>query len=214
MSAWTYSHLEGYETCPRQFHAKYVLKRFPFVATEATKWGDAVHKAFENRIEHGDALPNNMSQWTKLVDQFARLPGTKLIEKKLAVDRSFETCDYWSAWSRGKVDLTVINKDAAVMVDWKTGKFKPSEQLMLYAGYGFANWPQVQKIETGFVWLKDRKLTKKVWTREEQPIIWQEFAPRVRRLELAHEKDQWPARPSGLCKGWCPVTDCEHYKAQ
>ncbi|MEM5400793.1 PD-(D/E)XK nuclease family protein [Paraburkholderia unamae] len=212
MQPWTYSHLDGFETCPRQFHAKYVLKKFPWTPTAATKWGDEVHKAFESRIRDGVELPASMQQWSKLVDQFANLPGTKLIEKKLAVDKNFQSCDYWESWSRGNVDLSVICKSHGVLVDWKTGKYKPSEQLMLYAGYAFANWPQLETVQTGFVWLKDKKIDKRTYTRDDVPVIWQEFVPRVRRLELAYEGDKWPARPSGLCKGWCPVRDCEHWK--
>jgi hypothetical protein len=214
MKAWTYSQLDGFETCPRQYHAKTVLRRFKFEPTVATEWGDKVHKAFETAIEDHTPLPDGMTQWQGIANALTAMPGTKLVEKKLAVDRNFQACDYWGAWSRGNVDLTVINKDRAVLVDYKTGKYKPSEQLMLYAGYAFAHWPQLSSVQTGFIWLKSKKVEKKTYKRDEVPVIWQEFTPRVRRLELAYEKDQWPARPSGLCNGWCPVTDCEHYKAK
>lgn len=213
-TAWTYSHLEAFETCPRQFHAKTVLKRFKFEPTIHTEWGNRVHKAFEGAIAEGTPLPEGMETWQKLADQLRALPGQKLIEKKFAVDANFQTCDYWHSWSRGNIDLTVIHKSEGVLLDYKTGKPKPSEQLMLYAGYVFAHYPSLQRIQTGFAWLKTRKIERKTFTRDEVPVIWQEFLPRVRRLELAYEKDAWPARPSGLCNGWCPVTDCEHYKTK
>jgi hypothetical protein len=214
MKAWTYSQLDGFETCPRQYHAKTVLRRFKFEPTAATEWGDKVHKAFEAAIEDNTLLPEGMTQWQSIANALTAMPGTKYVEKKLAVDRNFEAVDYWSSWSRGNVDLTVIHKNHGVLVDYKTGKYKPSEQLMLYAGYAFAHWPKLESVQTGFIWLKSKKVEKKVYRRDEVPVIWQEFIPRVRRLELAYEKDQWPARPSGLCNGWCPVTDCEHYKAK
>ena len=40
----------------------------------------------------------------------------------------------------------------------------------------------------------------------------QGFIPRIRRMERAYEQDTWPAKPSGLCAGWCPVKTCPHYK--
>jgi PD-(D/E)XK nuclease superfamily len=212
MKPWTYSQLEKFETCPRQFYETTHTKKYPFVQSEASLWGNRVHAAFENVFKNGDPLPTGMTQWQGLANQFAAIPGTKLVEKKFAIDRNFASCDYWDSWSRGNIDLTIIHRDQGVLVDWKTGKYKPTEQLMLYAGYAFANYPQLTQIQTAFAWLKDKKLERKKWSREEVPVIWQEFVPRIRRMELAHEKDDWKPRPSGLCKGWCPVTDCEHWE--
>jgi hypothetical protein len=50
-----------------------------------------------------------------------------------------------------------------------------------------------------------------VFQREDVPKIWQEFAPRVQRLELAHQENRWPKKPSGLCRKHCPVRDCEFH---
>jgi ATP-dependent helicase/DNAse subunit B len=99
MRAWTYSQLEGYETCPRQYHAKTVVKRIKFEATPATDWGKKVHKAFENVFKYNEKLPEGMTQWQGLADKFASIPGTKLVEKKYAIDKSFQPCDYWESWS-------------------------------------------------------------------------------------------------------------------
>lgn len=212
MGVWTYSQLDTFEQCARQYHAKYVVKRFPFVETDATRWGNRVHAAFEAVFTDGTPLPEGMTQWQKLVNKFAAIPGVKKVEQKIAIDRNFQAADYWKSWSRGKIDLTIVNGSEAVLADWKSGKYKATEQLMLYAGYAFANGPQLKKVQTVFAWLRDRKLETKSFTRDQLPVIWQEFVPRVRRLELAYERDIWPAKPSGLCKGWCPVTDCEHYQ--
>ncbi len=75
-----------------------------------------------------------------------------------------------------------------------------------------AHFPEVEEVETGFVWLKDKKIDKERFTREDIPKIWQEFLPRVIKLESAYERDSWPCKPSGLCKGWCPVKTCDYYK--
>jgi hypothetical protein len=44
------------------------------------------------------------------------------------------------------------------------------------------------------------------------PKLWQEFAPRVQRLEEAHQQNKFPKKPSGLCNKWCPVPHklCEY----
>lgn len=212
MPPWTYSQLDKFETCPRQFYHTKVLKDVVEPPTEATIWGTKVHSAFEDAIQHGTPLPEGMTQWQSIADKFIRMPGEKLVEYKFSIDRAFQPTEWKGSWSRGIADLVVRHKTKALVVDWKTGKRKPTEQLQLYVGYIKAYWPEVTEIQTAFVWLKERKMTKAKFADVEVPIIWQGFAPRVRRLERAYENDAWPCKPSGLCKGWCPVKKCEHYK--
>jgi hypothetical protein len=213
MPPWTYSRLGAFETCPKQFFHTKVNKDVVEGDTVATLWGKKVHSAFENAIEYGVKLPVGMEQWQSLADKFARLPGEKLVEYKFAVDKNFQPSEWDGAWSRGIADLVVRHNDRVLVADWKTGKKKPTEQLDLYAGYIMAKWPETKVIQTAFVWLKDRKLTKKTMDAVEAvPIIWQGFIPRVRRMERAYEQDAWPAKPSGLCRHWCSVKTCPHYK--
>ena len=89
---------------------------------------------------------------------------------------------------------------------WKTGKRKPnSDQLMLFAALAFAYYPWIEKVVCGFIWLKDSSFDKEIYTREQIQEIWSEFLPRVDRLEIAFNEDKWQAKPSGLCRNWCPV---------
>jgi hypothetical protein len=212
--AWTFSSLEAFETCPKQYHDVRISRRIKDKINPQADWGDRVHNAFESFIKDGTPLPETMTQWRGLLTRLNEIPGRKITEVKLAVDRNFCAVEYKQAWSRGKGDLAILNGSEGALFDYKTGKPKPSEQLTLYAGYSFAEWPQLKKVQTAFVWLKTRQIVTQTFHREDVPKIWQEFTPRVRRLELAFEKNAWPARPSGLCKGWCPVTDCEHYKTK
>ena len=210
--AWTYSRLSGFETCPKQFYHTKVAKTIVEPETEATLWGKKVHTAFENYIVKAKPLPEGMHHWSNIAAKFANLPGEKLVEYKFAVDKNFQPAPWDQAWSRGIADLVVRHKNKVLVADWKTGKRKPTEQLDLYAGYIKAHWPETEIIQTAFVWLKEKKMTKKTMGVAEVPIIWQGFVPRVRRLERAYEQNTWPAKPSGLCRGWCPVKTCEHYK--
>lgn len=212
MQAWTYSRLESFETCPKKFYHLSVAKDHSDPPTEATKWGERVHKAMEDRITIGTPLPEGMTQWESIADKIASLPGEKYAETKLAIDRGFQPTEWKAAWSRGIADLLVTYNNTAVVLDYKTGKRKPSEQLALYAAYTFAYHPTVDKVTTGFVWLKEKKIDKEQFERKDIPEIWQALLPKVRKLESAYERDAWPAKPSGLCRGWCPVKSCPHYK--
>jgi hypothetical protein len=190
-----------------------ILRRFKD-SSVANEWGTRAHDAFEARIDKGTPLPEGMQHWEPMAAKIENLPGQKLAEYKLALTPSFEPAPWDAAWTRGKADLIVIDNTRAAVIDYKTGKYRPGEQLMLYAGYVFAHWPEVQVVQTGYVWLKEKRVTREQYERDDRHAIWERFMPRVKRLEVAFDKDQWPARPSGLCNGWCPVATCEHNKTK
>ena len=196
MPPWTYSQLDSFETCPRKFYHLKVARDIVEPPSPHAEWGTRVHAAFEDWIKNGSPLPEGMTQWQSLAEKLAKLPGEKLCEQKMALDKNFRPTDWKTSWTRGVADLLVVHKDRAVVADYKTGKRKPTEQLDLYAAYTFAHYPQVKVVTTAFVWLKDRKIDKKEVTRGEVPIVWSGFLPRVRKLESAYERDSWPERPS------------------
>lgn len=212
MKAWTFSHLEKFATCPKQFYHTSVVRDFVSPPTEATIWGQRVHEAFEDRIKDGTPLPVGMERWEPLAKKIDGIEGHKFTEIKMAINKAFQPAEWGDAWSRGIADLLVVNDNKALVFDYKTGKRKPSEQLQLYAAYAFAHYPEVEKVKTTFVWLKDSKTDQDVFHRDQVPEIWKDLLPRVAKLESAYERDAWPARPSGLCRGWCPVKTCTHYK--
>lgn len=212
LPAWTFSQLEKFETCPKQFYHVRVAKDVVEPPTEATLWGSKVHTAMEDRIRDGTPLPEGMEQWEGFAKQLCAMPGEKLAEEKMALDKSFQPTDWSDAWTRGIADMLIVHGNKAATLDYKTGKRKLTHQLMLYAAYTFAYYPEVETVTTGFVWLRDKKIDRETFTRADIPTIWSTFLPKVRKLETAYEKDKWMARPSGLCNGWCPVKSCEFYK--
>ena len=213
---WTYSQLDSFENCPKKFYHLKVARDVVEPPTVHTEWGTRVHTALEDYVKDGTPLPEGMTQWDGIAAKLKALPGEKHTEIQFAIDANFQPCDWKGSWSRGIADLLVIYKDKALVADYKTGKRKPTEQLDLYANYVFHHYPQVNVVTTGFIWLKEKKVDwnsgrpgKQPITREEVPVVWAEFLPRVRKLESAYERDKWPAKTSGLCKAWCPVLSCE-----
>lgn len=206
---WTFSHLDAFETCPRQFYEVRVAKNYKDARNEHNIWGDEVHKALEARIKQGTPLPDTMEKWEGIASKIMAMPGTKYAERRMALDANFQPTEWEKAWTRGIVDVDITHGSVGGVFDWKTGKRKLTNQLKLYALYKMAYNPEIEQVVTGFVWLKDRKIDKEVVTREEVPVIWNKFLPTVRKLESAHERGAWPPRPNGLCQKYCPVTGCE-----
>lgn len=207
---WTYSHLEMYETCPRQYYYHHILKEIPFSPSEATMWGDRVHKALEAYIKHGIPLPEGMKQWQGLMDKLSSMPGEKHTEYNFALDKNFQPTTWRNAWTRGKGDLLVINGEQAAVLDYKTGKRKLTWQLHLYACYTLATFPEVQEVQTGFVWLKDKKIDHEVVKRSDVGRFWTAAVEKHGKLLRSLESGKWPCNPNGLCKDWCPCVKCEY----
>ena len=215
MKAWSYSTLDKFETCAAQFHEIKVLKRVVEEESEHQLWGKEVHTSFENCIKSGGAtpLPHRMKHWQSLADQVLAMEGAQIFtEVEVALDGNFRSVEWDSpkCWTRGVIDVLILGKTTALVIDWKTGKRKPTEQLDLYAAYVFALYPHIKVVHTAAVWLKDKKIDKRTIKRSESYPIWQGFIERVARLRSAYERDSWPEHPSGLCKNYCPVTQCKY----
>jgi hypothetical protein len=109
------------------------------------------------------------------------------------------------------VDIGLRQGNTLLALDYKTGKTKDDfDQLRLFAALLFALYPEAETVKAGYVWLQANKVTKQTFSREDTVSIWNDFLPRVARLEQAHKDKRWPVKPSGLCRAWCPCTGCEH----
>lgn len=210
------SSLNAFETCPRRFYLTRIAKVVAEPQTQATIHGNEVHKALELAVNGTQGLPAKYRQYQPIVSKVLSMPGTKETERKFALTASFKPTSFFAkdAWSRGVIDLTITNPvtKTAVALDWKTGKPKSDpSQLKLTAAVLFAEKPWLEKVKTGYVWLAHNKVDSCSYVRNEAPGIWQEFLPRVARLTRSAENADFPPRPSGLCREWCPVgrTHCE-----
>lgn len=209
MPPWSHSTLTSFETCPKRHYLTKVTYEVVEPQTEATKWGNTVHKALEMRALNGDPLPLAINKYEPLVDKIVQSSGDLVVEHKMAIDKSFAPTEWKTSWARGIVDIGKIKSSTAALFDWKTGKRKvDSDQMKLMALLTMQTYENVDQVETGFVWLKENKIDRQKFTREQIPDILSEFLPRVARLEKAYEKNDWKPKPSGLCKAWCPCTGC------
>ena len=214
--AWSFSSLNDFQNCPLAYKLKRVTKEVKTVESEAMRYGTECHLFLENRVAKKDPLPEHLSWMEAYIKKMESSGGKMIAEQKLALTKGLGVTTFFGkdVWVRGIVDLTVRYGDKSVVLDYKTGKRKlDSDQLMLFAGFEFADMPYVQEVRTGYLWLKDKKMDTETFTREDIPRIWGHFIPKVERLEKAYEKDEWPAKPSGLC-GWCSATraQCKHAK--
>lgn len=216
--ATSHSSMGTYETCPRQYEAKYITKDVKFESGPEAEWGTAVHEALEFNIREGKPLPGNMVQYQRYADAVRNRPGEKFLEGAFAVDADLKPTDFFAdnVWWRSKIDVLIVKPDGihAELLDFKTGKNKPDTvQLMLYACLVFFHFPDIQEIKGGYIWLKDGVVTPPItYLRTDLPTMWAMFVRKYQRLHEANEAGVFLPKPSGLCNGWCPVKRCEFWR--
>lgn len=213
-TSWTFSKLEAYETCPRRYKEYYITKSAVEGESEALLWGNKVHAAMAKAIEDRAPLPEDMKQWQHWVDTVKAGPGTLYVEQRYALDPTFNPTAWFGkdAWLRGIADVVRVDDDLGLALDWKTGKPKPnSVQLGIMALCVMQTFPEVQAVRTEFIWLNDETTTSINYYREKLPEFLSPLLERVDTFEKAHEDNNFPPKPGGLCTKWCAVRECEFH---
>jgi len=205
---WSISTLTAYETCPRRYYLVKVTKQVAEKPFDATTHGNQLHKAIELDLKGKEALPAKFSKYAPLLHSVRTASGRKTYEEKFGLDARLRPVGFFdkTVWVRGAMDVAIVQPELGVALDWKSGKQKESmDQKKLYAAVMLETNPHLEKVKTGFIWLQTGKVDKNTFTREDVPMIWEDFFMRVSRMEKALAKDNFPPNPSGLCRNYCPV---------
>lgn len=217
----SYTFLRDWDNCPHKAFRRYIKKDLPkFVHTEATKWGDDVHTAFEVRIKHGTAFPHGMEKFEAVAAPLVAAGAAA--EKMLGVTVDGRMCDFFAqdVWLRGKIDAAVTQQDfsvgrgelAAAIFDWKSGKRREEkEELLIHAVLLKAWKPTVQRITAHYVWLQDNEVGNAHDVSDTESTL-AGVRKTMDQVQAALETENFPKRPNPLCGGqWgsCPVEDCE-----
>lgn len=206
--AHSYSSVTKFEQCPKAYWYLRIAKSVKDTGHEANIEGDRVHKALEKRLK-GGALPKDLVRFEPIAAATVALAegGVLLPEAKLTLNEELKPTDWFAkdAWLRSILDVLIVKGRKAAVLDWKYGKRRVDySQLSLFAVQVFKQYPEVDEVRSGYVWLKENKTDTEVFHRGEANAIWADWLGRINRIYVAAEKDLWPARPSPLC-GWCPA---------
>lgn len=213
--AWSFSKISNFEKCPKQFYHVTVLNEFPFKDTEATLYGKSFHTACEEFIRDGKPMPPQFSFMQETMERLAAMPGEKHCELKMGLTADLEPCGFFDkdVWFRGIGDLIIVNGDTARYVDYKTGKsakYADVGQLQVMALAIFKHFPQVKKVKGALLFTIANDIVKQDYSVTDEGVLWKPWVMKYAALEKAHETNVWNPRPSGLCRKYCPVTECPH----
>lgn len=212
--AHSYSSLKLFENCPLRYYRQRIIKDIKDEGGEASIHGDRIHKLLEARLRGSDLDPE-ISRYGPLCDAVEKLAleGELLIEHEMVLTENLTPTTWWAkdAWLRSKLDILVLKGPDAVVMDWKTGKRYPDFfQMLMFAAQVFKYYPEVQRVRSSLVWLKDLSMDTEDYDRADMARLWSQIMSKIHRIEEAVEVDNWPARPSGLCR-YCPARhDCKY----
>lgn len=216
---WSYSSIKTFSQCPRKYYHLKVLKDVKDTGSEATVYGEEVHKAAELYIKDGTPVPKKFAFIIPVLESLAAIEGEKYCEVKLGArvaGTSYEACEFFAkdVWWRGISDLVIVQGDKAYSVDYKTSKnakYADTKQLDVVAAAIFLRFPQVNTIKSGLLFVVSNEFIEKVHHRKNLNAYFSVFQPELDRLAAAHTTDVWNACSGPLCR-FCVVKSCEHHK--
>jgi len=217
MTAWSYSSIKTFDQCPKKYYHLRVVKDIKDEGSDATIYGQEVHKAAEDYISCGTEIPAKFAFIKPILDALNMFPGSKKCELKLGIkktDAGFEPCNFFDkeVWWRGIADLLIIDRGVAHLIDYKTSKsakYADTKQLDLLAGAVFVHFPDLHKIKSALAFVVSNEFIHKEHKYDERDRYLSVFDGELDRLTTAEETGVWNAVSGPLCR-YCPVEFCEH----
>jgi hypothetical protein len=120
IASWSFSAIEQFRNCPRQYQAERITKEVPYVEGPHQKHGNWVHKMFEDRINKNRTLPPELKEFEPVLKRIKEWPAVRA-EMALAIDDKLQPTEYFSktAWCRAKIDVWSVDGNLCRIVDWK-----------------------------------------------------------------------------------------------
>ena len=195
--------MNQFRECPKQlYHSAVAPKgsadRVEFSQTPQMIAGNLVDDALAKRISNGTPLPPQYAPYEPMVASILAAPGAKYAQLKVTLDRAFKPCGYFDsgAWVRSIYDVAVINGTHAFIGDFKNGMIWPdTNQLTLFAATAFHQFPELEVIDTAYIWLKHGQTSDETYRRKELNDLWQVFIPDEERMQACYRTNHWPAAP-------------------
>jgi CRISPR/Cas system-associated exonuclease Cas4 (RecB family) len=217
MTTWSYSSLKTFEQCPKKYYHLRVVKDVKDEGSEATQYGQELHKAAEDYLKDNTPIPPKFAYIQQVVDAIKEIPGEKHCELKLGVKRTdtgYEPCGFFDkdVWWRGIGDVVVVQDDVAFSLDYKTSKiakYADMKQLDILAAALFTHFPQIKKVKSALAFVVSNEFIHKEHFADMRDSYFATFEPELDRLTAAEESGVWNTNTGPLCK-FCPVHHCEH----
>jgi hypothetical protein len=208
-----------YQQCPKKYYHLKVVKDIKEPLSEAITFGNEIHKIAEEYVGKGRPIPEKYNHIEPALKVLKDMPGEKLCENKLGLTADLKPCGFFdkNVWWRGVADIIILQGDTALTVDYKTGKsskFAELKQLEIVSLAIFKHFPEVKKVKAGLMFLFADDFVKTAYLADSQQELWGSWISDVGQLQASVENDMWNPKPNFTCRGWCPVTSCDHNQGE
>jgi CRISPR/Cas system-associated exonuclease Cas4 (RecB family) len=177
----SYSKLNTYENCPRQFKAKYVTKTYPDEGdNQYFIHGHKIHKQLEQQVLFMQGKGEQVKLHSEAQSAIGIIQGVLdkfeeiYVEQKISVDVDFSIVPWFdrSTYYRAVMDLVAKRPGLAMLIDWKTGKVreyddKPTGQLHLAAAMLLSTQQDVDKVVTAYCFVGHNHTIPKTFHRKD-----------------------------------------------
>ena len=219
MTAWSYSSLKTFQQCPKKYYHLKVARDIKDDGSEATIYGQEIHKAAEDFVKDGTPIPEKFAFIKPVVEALNRIEGEKHTEIQLGVANNngkLAPCGFFDkgVWYRGIADLLIINGDEGFLVDYKSSKnakYADLKQLDLLAAAVFLHYPEVTKLKSALLFVVSNEFVNKEHNSQHKLAYFEHVRYDLERLETAMKTGVWNAVSGPLC-GWCPVKTCHNFR--
>ncbi len=216
----SHSSADTFEKCPYAYEREKLIKDVPYTETEATSWGTRCHTGIEKFIlgESDELSTLMMDDLRPMLEYVKSYPSDyKKVENEWGISLQGTDCPFDSPDTMfgGYTDFESVKGDKGYVIDWKSGKTHAKfEQVELYALSLWMRFPQVNQINAGYAWLKERDPNKffsfkTLYRATDAQRIWDYRVGQYNQIKAAHESGEFPAKPGkGRAKfpcGWCGV---------
>ena len=211
----SFSSMSTFDTCPRQFQHLYVLKDVKNEGSAATIWGTKCHKQIEDYIKVGTEITEPVAQNALPYLNSIKTQDAK-VEWKWGLTKDLEPCGFSApdvAYHDTVNYLALLDGGRAFVVEWEMDDTTDDFGKMdLFALATFIHYPDVQKIRGMYVWLKPNTHSKKDYTRADIEALKEQVQEKAKPVLHGVARGEFSTKPSGLCRGRCPVKECPEYK--
>ncbi|HEG0266693.1 TPA: PD-(D/E)XK nuclease family protein [Campylobacter coli] len=225
MSRYSFSKIDTYKKCPKQYYYRYIEKVPETQKNSALKKGSDIHEIleFHNTEKYNEVLNSKDPEIQNIALRFIDselgkeiLSRNSLREFELFLDSNYEPCDKDTAIFVGYIDRINTTENGLELIDYKTGKYKePSyqdfTQLILYSLYMFKRL-KLNEIKIRYVYV-EHLLENTLSLTQDSVIYWQDnLNNQIKSIEKSIESNTWSSKPNKLCP-WCPYAGlCPDFK--
>lgn len=201
ITAWSYSALSGYESCPRQFKYRRIDK-LPEPTSPALAKGRKVHDEAAKFLDGStDVFPTSCVTFR---DQFYELRDMNpIVELQWAFTKKWRPTGWFAkdAYCRVILDAGKVYSDGtADVIDHKTGKRYDDDymdQLGLFAAATIKMHPEVYNVTTRLWYLDTADEVIEEFTKDQAMEILEDLEGRAARMMT---DKRFPPKPSWKCR--------------